>query len=169
MFTRRAALRVAYRANKRLRIPLRITLYIGFACRKERLRYALGFALVQQESDFQHIFGADAGGLFPHEPVTRRRYRQLRDHLRATGGQGANGVGLTQITYYTYVLENPGLWKKRANVYFGLALIADNVDSYGERKGLAVYNGGPSNPQFDYADEVLTKAKLIRPHLERRP
>lgn len=167
MKSRAAALAIGYRASRRLNIPVELAMYIAFACRKERVRWALGYALVQQESNFRHIFGHDAGGLFKGLPVTRSRYRRLRSHLQANGGRGANGVGYTQITYYTYILQNPGLWKRRANVYFGLGLIATNIRAYGERKGLAVYNGGAGNPQYDYADEVLRKAAAIRPKLRR--
>lgn len=169
MFTRRAATRVAYRASRHLKVPLRISFYIAFACRKYRLRYALGYALVQQESNFQHIFGHDYRGHFPGEKVTRRRYRELRDYLSRTGGKGANGVGLTQITYHVYILEQPGLWKKRANVYFGLDLVASYVKSLGEREGFAHYNGGPSPPSesWSYAEQVLIKAKKIRQSLNK--
>lgn len=167
MFSRRAAFRVGLRAARRLRIPRHVALYIAFACRKYRLRYALGYAIVQQESNFQHIFGHDPGGLFAGQRVTRGRYAELRRHLKASRGPGANGVGLTQITYYTYILEHPGLWKKRANVYFGLSLIADYVKRLGERVGLGSYNGGEANPQFTYADEVLGKADAIRPKLAK--
>jgi hypothetical protein len=166
--TRRGAVLVAHRAHRRLDVSLFVALCIALACRKFKLRYALGFALVQQESNYQHIFGHDAGGLFPGLSVTRTRYRQLRDHLRSSGGAGANGVGLTQITYYTYVLDHPGLWRKRANLYFGLSILADYVHRLGERTGCGAYNGGEGNPQYGYADEVLAKASAIRPKLSNR-
>lgn len=163
--TRRGALIVARRANKRLGVPLDIACYIAFACRKYNLRYALGYALVAQESGYHHIFGHDAGGLFPGERVTRKRYRRLRAVLHQTRGRGANGVGLTQITYYTYILDKPGLWRKRANVYFGLSIFADYVHRLGERAGAGSYNGGEANPVASYADDLLAKARTIRSRL----
>lgn len=166
--TRRGALAVGYRAHRWLGIPLTLAMYIAFACRRHHIRYALGFALVEQESGFKHIFGHDVGGLFPGLPVTRSRYRRLRAHLKATGGSGANGVGYTQITYYAFILEHPGLWKKRANIYFGMSLIAEVIHAYGERKGLAVYNGGAGNPQYDYAQQVEDRARSIRTKLKKR-
>ncbi len=165
--SRRGALAVGFRAARRLHIPLSLSMYIAFACRENRLRFALGYALVEQESNFQHIFGHDVGGLFAGQPVTRSRYRRLRAHLEATG-RGANGVGYTQITYFTYILENPGLWKKRANVYFGLGLVADSIKAHGQRTGLAAYNGGEGNPQYDYADQVESRAFYIRPKLRSK-
>lgn len=167
MFTRRAALRVARRAKRHLGVPLDVALYIAFACRKHRLRYAVGFAVCQQESGFRHIFGHDVGGLFPGEPVTRSRYRRLRSRLQATGGSGANGVGLFQVTYWTYIVDRPGLWRKRANVYFGISIVADYVKRLGERTGLGSYNGGEANPQYGYSDEVQAKARVIRPKLSK--
>lgn len=163
--SRRGALVIAHRAARGLGIPFHVAAYIAFACRKEHLRYALGFAFIQQESDFEHIFGHDAGGLFPGLPVTRGRYRALREHLEATHGPGANGVGLAQLTYWTFITQNPGLWKKRANVYYGLHLVAELVHRLGEREGAGAYNGGEANPNLTYADEVLAKAKAIRSHL----
>jgi hypothetical protein len=115
---------------------------------------ALAFGLVEQESTFQHIFGHDPGGPFPGQRVTRRRYRQLVDHVR--GGGTSNGVGLTQLTFPGYLTGNPGLWRRLTNVKFGLGLIGAAISANGKRKGLAIYNGGPANPQFDYADSVLT-------------
>lgn len=164
--TRRGALKVGYRAASRLGVPLHIAMYIAFACREHSLRYALGFAMVKKESAFQHIFGHDSGGLFPGKPVKRWRYRKLRNHLRKTSGAGANGVGLTQITYYTYILDHAGLWKKRANVYFGIDIFADYVHRLGERTGAGAYNGGEANPQLDYADDLLAIARDIRPRLK---
>lgn len=166
MFSRRAALRVGYRASRRLGINLRVSMMIAFACRKERLRYALGYALVQKESGFRHVFGHDAGGLFPGLPVTRKRYRRLRRSLLEKRG-GANGVGYTQITYFVYIVEHPGLWRRRPNIYFGIGIFADYVRRLGERTGAGAYNGGEANPQLGYADSLLGMAAEIRPKLTR--
>lgn len=167
-FSRRGALAVAGRAHRRLGVPRDVALYIAFACRKLKLPYALGYALVSQESGFRHIFGHDAGGLFPGLPVTRARYRALREHLKATHGPGANGAGLTQPTYWTYIVQNPGLWKKRANVYWGLGILAGLIAKYGEHTGIGAYNGGEANPVDSYADSVEAKARDIRPRLSKK-
>ena len=167
MWTKRAAYRVGWRAWKRVGVPFKVAMYIAFACRKERLAYAVGYAVCEQESGYRHIFGHDAGGMFPGLPVTEPRYNELRERLRRTKGPGANGVGLFQITYYTYILDNPGLWKKRANAYKGTEIVAGNVRAHGVRKGLAVYNGGEGNPQYDYATQVEARIDRIRPQLEK--
>jgi len=157
----KGAITIARRASRH-GVPFHIALYIAFACRKLDLRYALGFGLVEQESDFKHIYGHDPGGLNPGEPVTRANYAAFRSHIIHTNGSGANGVGLTQVTYWTYIRDHAGLWRKRANIYFGLGLVASTIHAKGEREGLAEYNGGPANPVYSYADEVLAKAAKWR-------
>lgn len=165
-WSRAGALKVAYRAKRRLGVPLRYSIWIALACRKHHMRYALGYAMVLKESNYTNVFGHDAGGWYKGERVTRRKYRRLRKHLKESGGQGANGVGPTQITYYTYIVDHPGLWKVRANIYFGIDIFADYVHRLGERMGAGSYNGGEANPQQDYAADLLEKARDIRPRLK---
>jgi hypothetical protein len=148
----RHALRCA-RIATRNGVPRGHARIIAFAAAQRRMSQALAFALVEQESTFQHIFGHDPGGPFPGQPVTRSRYRQLVEHVR--GGGTSNGVGLTQLTFPSFLTENPGLWRRLANVKFGLGLISAAISAHGKRTGLAIYNGGEGNPQFDYADEVI--------------
>lgn len=162
-----APITVARRAH-RYGVPLRVALHIAFACRRYGLRYALGYALVEQESGFQHIYGHDPGGLLPGQKVTRANYKEFRGEVTAHSGGGANGVGLTQITYWTYIRDHAGLWRQRANIYFGLGLVAATIISKGEREGLAEYNGGAGNPQFGYADEVLSRATKWRGRISKK-
>lgn len=168
MFTRRAALRVARRAHRRLGVPLRIALYIAFGARKYHLPYAIAFALFEQESNYRVIYGHDAGGLLPGQPVTKRNYRWFRARVIAGGGRGANGVGLGQVTYWTYVRDHPGLWKPRVQVYLSLSILA-GLDQWATSiaHALAAYNGGAANPNWDYGREVSEKAQRIRPKLAK--
>lgn len=161
------ALVVARRAHKH-GVPRMVAIYIALACRKLKLRYALGYGLVEQESGFHHVYGHDAGGFLAGQPVTKANYGAFRAHIRATSGGGANGVGLTQITYWTYIRDHAGLWRKRANIYFGLGLVAGVIHDHGERQGLAEYNGGAGNPQFGYADEVLNRADRWRANISKK-
>ena len=153
------ALRAA-RIAKHYGVPGPIARTVAFAALVTGTRQALAFALVEQESGFRHIFGHDAGGPFPGQAVTRERYRELVRHVERGGT--SNGVGLTQITYGGYLTANPGLWRPLANVKFGLGLIGSLIRRYGKRKGLAIYNGGPANPQFSYADSVLALERKWR-------
>lgn len=167
MFTRRAALRIAYRAKRRLGVPWKIALYIAFAARKYKIRYAIAFALFEQESNYKVIYGADAGGLFPHQPVTRKNYAYFRRQVVSSGGRGANGVGLGQVTYWTYIRDHPGLWKPRVQVYLSLSILDGYLDAFPQFTALGAYNGGPANPNDSYAVEVEAKAAAIRPKLDK--
>lgn len=145
---------IPFRAAMKVRrwINFRDALKIARASKAQGIGYALGFALVDQESGFRHIFGHD-NSFLAGLPVTEERYRKLQRHIRAGGA--SNGVGFTQITYPTYITGHNGLWDKVNNLNFGFHLIAENIRQYGLEKGLAVYNGGAGNPQYAYANEVL--------------
>ena len=166
-YTRRGALAVARRAHK-AGVPLRISYYIAFAARKHKVRWALAYALFEQESNFQKIYGHDAGGLSPGLLVTKKNYRVFRSYVVARRGGGANGVGLGQVTYWTYIRDHRGLWKPRVQVYLATSIFADYVHYLGEREGAGAYNGGPSTPNWDYAEDVLDKAIRWRAHLAPR-
>lgn len=164
LYTRRAARRVAHRATTH-GVPEKIAHDIAFACRKYHLRYALGFAMFDQESGFQVIYGHDAGGLNPGEKVTRENYHAFRREVIRRQGGGANGVGLGQVTYWTYIRDHSGLWKPRVQVYLATSILADLVHRLGEFTGTGAYNGGESNPNESYAREVLERANRWRPKL----
>lgn len=164
LYSRRAARRIAERATK-YGVPADIARYIANACRKEHLRYALAFAMFEQESGFQNIYGHDAGGLFPGEKVSKENYRRFRREVIDAGGQGANGVGLGQATYWTYIRDHRGLWKPKVQIYLCTSILADYVHRLGETTGTGAYNGGPSSPNSAYAREVLNRATKWRPKL----
>lgn len=148
-------------------VPLAIALYIAFAARKYRVRYALNFAMFEQESNFEAIYGHDSGGLYQGNPVTRENYQRFRNYVVGHLGGGANGVGLGQVTYWTYIRDHRGLWKKRVQVYLATSILASLVHSFGEEKGVGAYNGGAGNPNMTYSAEVLDRANRIRPKLSK--
>jgi hypothetical protein len=164
LYARRAARRVAKRAAAH-GVPKAIAHDIAFACRKYHLRYALGFAMFEQESDFEVIYGHDAGGAYPGRSVTKANYAKFRAELIARHGGGANGVGLGQITYWTYIRDHIGLWKPRVEVYLAISILADLVHRLGEETGVGAYNGGEGNPNPTYASEVLARARSWRQKL----
>jgi len=162
----RHALRCA-RIARRNGVTRGDALNIAFAGAQLRVSQALCFALCEQESSFRHIFGHDPAGLFPGERVTRRKYRKLVDHVR--GGGTSNGVGLMQITFGGFLLAHPNLWRRLANVKFGVALIAAEIAAHGKREGLARYNGGPDPPEesfTEYADHVIELERKWRGRFE---
>lgn len=164
LYTRRAARRVAERATKH-GVPKNIAHDIAFACRKYHLPYALAFGMFDQESDFKLVYGHDAGGLLPGEKVTKANYAKFRAELIARHGGGANGVGLGQITFWTYIRDHVGLWKPRVEVFLATSILADLVHRLGEARGVGAYNGGEGNPNMQYSSEVLSRAQSWRPKL----
>lgn len=91
---------LAWRAR---RAGAKHSLRIIWEARAAGIPVSLAFALVEQESGFRNVFGHDLGGLFPGQPVTRRRVKALLEHVRAGGG--SNGVGLTQLTYPPFIRQ----------------------------------------------------------------
>lgn len=145
---------MAWRARRR---GARHALRIVREARRAGLDPALAFALVQRESDFRNVFGNDP--VRPPQvrgaPVTRVdyvRYRALRDQ-----GHGAQGVGLTQLTWPGFQDEADsvgGCWKARAQLSVGFRVLAAHIARHGVREGLMAYNGkGPRANR--YADDVL--------------
>lgn len=118
---------------------------ITAAANDKRLSAPGMWALVEQETGFKFIFGHDLGGLFPGAKVTRRLYRQLQAHLRSTHGSGANGVGYVQATYWSFIVNENGLWRPKRNLRWGAeyqrTLI---VQEGGQQAGYNAYNGDPS-------------------------
>jgi hypothetical protein len=164
LYSRRALRRVAKRATE-AGVPKAIALDIAQACRKYHLRYALAFAMFDQESNFKLIYGHDAGGGHAGERVTKANYAAFRAELIARHGGGANGVGLGQITFWTYIRDHIGLWKPRVEVFLATSILADLVHRLGEERGTGAYNGGEGNPNYVYAREVLERAHKWRPIL----
>jgi soluble lytic murein transglycosylase-like protein len=157
LFSRRAARRVAKRAHEH-GVPKKIAHHIAYAARKHKVRYALAFAMFDQESSFEVIYGHDAGGLNPGERVTEENYLRFRAEVVRRQGGGANGVGLGQVTWWTYIRDHAGLWKPKVQVYLATSIFADLVHRLGEFTGAGAYNGGEGNPNEDYAREVLERA-----------
>ena len=133
------------------------------AAKRARLPLPLACALVEQESSFRNVFGHDAvanpvkGGR-----VTRERfeqYRKFRDR-----GLGAQGVGVTQLTFPPFQDRADalgGCWKVRHQLRVGFEVLAGAIGQHGVRGGLAVYNAGSaSSPAgLEYAKKVLTRER----------
>lgn len=162
LYTRRAARRVAERATQHGNVPSQIAHDIANECRKRHLPYAIGFAMFEQESDFKNIYGHDAGGLNPGQVVTEENYKNFRSHVVATKGSGSNGVGLGQITYWTYIEKYRDLWKPKVQIHVAVEILADLFHRLGELRGIGAYNGGESNPNMAYSGEVRDKAERWR-------
>lgn len=122
--------------------------------------------LCEWESGFKLIFGCDRGALFCHKPVTKRRIKILLDAIEE--GEPSQGVGLTQITAVEFIraAEKLGGAELAQNqLHVGLDHLRKLIDHGGVRWALAAYNGGPGNPNFEYADNVLEKRNEWRVRL----
>jgi hypothetical protein len=127
------------------RITFKLAYRIAAAANAQRVAAPVLFALVEQETGYQFIFGHDIGGLFAGQKVTRKRYRQLQVHLRATHGPGANGVGFVQATYWSFIVNDGGLWRPKHNLRWGAEYQRSLIVSEGGREaGFNAYNGDPS-------------------------
>jgi hypothetical protein len=133
----RALRRIA--RGRGLHPSLRLCYRIVAAANAEHVSAAVLMALVEQESAFQFIFGHDAGGPFPGQRVTKRRYRELVAHVRAGGT--SNGVGYVQATWGPALEESPGLWKPKANLRWGARFQRGLGLS---ETGFNAYNGDPT-------------------------
>ena len=127
----------------------------------------LAFSLFEQESNFEVIYGGDYGPVdgppFYHIEVTKRNYlREFRPYVSST--HRSNGVGLGQITYYTYISMYRGLWKPRVQIRRSLEILKDNIIRLGLDAGVNAYNGDPTG---GYGREVLGRVDRWKKILRR--
>jgi hypothetical protein len=116
-------------------------------------------ALVEQESGGKNIFGCDWTAKWTRVPpycnvaVTEERVKALLRNIDEGGG--ANGVGLTQLTYPPYVREAEAMGGGhilRYQMRVGFKLLNDLLAQYDYLNALEAYNDGngrwndPENP-----------------------
>lgn len=128
--------------------------------RRAGLPISLGFALVEQESNFRNVFGHDPvrnpspkGGR-----VTRLRYLRYRRWRRQ--GLGMQGVGPCQLTWWATqdaADRIGGCWKPECNIRVAFQTLAAQIRAHGYSLGCARYNGsGPAAAR--YSRELRAKA-----------
>ena len=142
--------------------------------RRARLALPLACALVEQESSFRNVFGHDRvrNPIAKGAAVTREsylRYRTWRD-----AGLGAQGVGVTQLTWPPYQKRADhlgGCWKVRNQLRVGFEVLAAAIARHGIRGGLAEYNAGdPRNAAgLAYAAQVLEREQRWKSVLSAPP
>jgi hypothetical protein len=123
---------------------------------------SLAMAMLEQESGTgANVFGHDKV-VFPESwkgtTVTEEKYKEYKRNRN--GRWGMQGVGPMQLTWWEFQDEADrlgGAWKPKYNIKVGMNVLAELIKKYGVRKGLAVYNGGATNPNYGYADQVLAK------------
>lgn len=135
------------------------------ACATTGLPISYGLALVQKESGFHNVFGHDPTRSIPDKwkgsTVTRAKYSFYKVRRRA--GQGMQGVGYTQLTWFALQDDADkvgGCWKAYPNMVVGFRhlkqLIAGHNGNLGA--GAAAYNGaGPA--AVAYGEDFVIKQR----------
>lgn len=138
------------------------SLRIVIEARKAKIPISLGFALIEQESNFRNVFGHDPTIFVGAGEVTKAKYLVYRAKRGPTGRGGMQGVGPPQLTYFTFqdrADEAGGCWVARYSIQVAFTDLAGMIRKHGEHKGLAVYNAGESGWRNgeDYARSVQKK------------
>lgn len=151
-------LRVAHRTY-RAGVPFGDSRTTIRACRATGLLYRYGFAMVEQESAWANVFGADGSApyMHAHEPVTRARLDDLLYHVHR--GYTSNGVGWTQLTYSGFLYEaeaRGGAERPYVQCLVGFQALHDLMRLHGVWAGARAYNG--TGPAADnYANALIAR------------
>lgn len=136
-------------AAKAKRHGARYPLYIVQEARRAGLNLPVAFALIEQESNFQHIFGHDPTIFAGAGKVTKKKYlayKAQRGHTRM------QGVGLAQLTWWEFqdkADKYGGCWRVRFNLRVAFEHLAALIKAHGLQKGVALYNGtGPNADNY---------------------
>ena len=132
-----------------------------------RLDYAC--AMLQKESNGgENVFGHDATIFVGAGQVTKAKYLDYKRRRMASGNRLMQGVGPTQLTYYTLqdrADAQGGCWKPRINMRVGFKHLADHIQAHGESDGARRYNGtGPA--AVAYSKDLLARAAKWREVLD---
>ena len=117
-------------------------------CRRHNLPVSLGFALIEQESNFRNVFGHDPTIFIGAGTVTRANYTAYKARRVASRNRSMQGVGPAQLTWWeTQDLADQlgGCWKPTVNIRVGVMTLAARIKRHGYAAGIARYNGaGPA-------------------------
>lgn len=133
------------------------------------LDLSIACAFADMESDGNHIYGNDLGGVFGRvnstDPyvfdnfVTEQNFAEFLTRVRA--GERSNGVGIMQITWPPFFdqAEDEGikLWVPEENVYFGSRFIRTQLALHNGNLADAatVYRHGTVSADRGYATKLL--------------
>lgn len=144
---------LALRAKKH---GARYSLRIIREARRAGIPVSLGFALIEQESNFTNVFGSDPTIFAGAGTVTKAKYLAYKKQRGRTRMQG---VGPAQLTWYELqdrADKRGGCWMPQHNIAVGFDALAKHIVGKGTRAGIAAYNGsGPAANR--YATQVLAK------------
>jgi hypothetical protein len=130
----------------------------------------LACGLIEQESGAKNLFGCDHGPSGDKPPYCQHKVTNKRvDLLRES--PYSNGIGLTQLTYWSIVEEAEawgGAHLPRYQLRRGFQLLRDNLDSFNYLNALEAYNDGngrTNDPNNPYDQQVAEKHKAWRKRL----
>jgi hypothetical protein len=112
------------------------------------LDLALACALVEQESGGRNIFGCDLGPVRDRPPYCHHEVTQERVKKLIASPPMMNGVGLTQLTWFTFVEDAEdlgGAHIPRNQCRVGFQLLKKYRDKYPYLEALGAYNAGEAN------------------------
>jgi len=151
-------------AHKAKKAGADYSLRIVLEARRADIPVSLGFAVVEQESGFENVFGHDPTIFIGAGKVTKAKYLDYK-HARGTPGRRMQGVGPCQLTWWTFqdrADELGGCWIAKHNIRVGFQHLGDLLRQHGSmRDALAVYNAGNTqSPQGRrYAEQVLKRQR----------
>lgn len=162
--TLRQKARAAVDAAKAKRYGARYSYRIAIEARRAGIPVSLGFALIEQESNFRNVFGHDPTIFIGAGNVTKQKYLAYK---RQRGHSHMQGVGPAQLTWWEFqdvADKYGGCWNPTYNIRVAFEHLATLVRSRGNRDGIKAYNGtGPAADR--YASQVLAKMEKWRKRL----
>lgn len=130
------------------------------AARRAGLKLAYACAMLEKETGGgQNIFGHDPTIFIGAGQVTPAKYRAYKRARLASGNRLMQGVGGTQLTWWSIqdaADRLGGCFKPLYNMTIGFASLAALIRKYGPQHGAAAYNG--SGPAAEaYGRDFVTK------------
>jgi len=117
------------------------SLRIILEARRSGIPISLGFALIEQESNFRNVFGHDPTIFAGAGTVTLAKYREYK---RQRGHTRMQGVGPAQLTWWEFQDRADrlgGCHIPRWNIRVAFDLLAKLIEEHGEIVSIARYNG----------------------------
>lgn len=120
------------------------SLRIVIEARDKDIPISLGFALIQQETGFQNIYGHDPTIYVGAGPVTAHNYHAYKKVRGPHGEGGMQGVGPGQLTWWAIQDEadkRGGCHETSHNISTSFDVLAALIRKHGYVNGVAAYNG----------------------------
>jgi len=112
------------------------SLRIILECRRAGVPISAGFALIEGESNFTNVFGHDPVANIRGGKVTKERFLEYKRRRKA--GQGMQGVGPPQLTWYEFQDRADalgGCWIPKYSIRVGIDIFASYYKGH-KRRGL---------------------------------